>query len=307
MHPSPWATVFRLLNEVMMKFQYRFTTPIALMVLATFIWGASYIFIKVALQEMQPSTFIFLRFLLAFFFMLPGCTYFSYKVNRLDVIRGTVLGLFLAGINFFQTIGMQTISASLSAFLTGTAVIFVLFIKLLLQKKLPCQSDWVIVMACILGLWLMTGSSGIVFNKGVWYTLLCACFVALHTYFLSDYAVGSDPFVLTLLQMAVLAVVVAPLVITLDSTLYLPTRPITWAALLLCAFFCSAVAFGLQSYAQQYIDAFQAAIILTLEPLFTLLFAQWSLGEAFQPRFYVGAGLLLSVVVLAHIRLKNIS
>lgn len=291
----------------MVQFQSRSVKPIVLMVLAAFIWGASYIFIKIALQEMRPSTFIFLRFLLASCFVLPGCAYYSHKVNRLDIVRGTILGLCLVGINFFQTIGMQTISASLSAFLTGTAVVFVLFVKLFLQKELPSWSDLVIVLACMLGLGLITEGSGVVWNRGVCYTLLCACFAALHTYFLSDYAAGSDPFVLTLLQMAVLAVVAAPFVVALDGNFVLPTRPITWLVLLLCACLCSAVAFGLQTYAQQYIDAFQAAIILTLEPLFTLFFAQLSLGEVFQPKFYVGAGLILSVVVLAHVRLKHIS
>ena len=73
------------------------------MVLVTLIWGASYVLVKIASQEMCLSTFMFLRFLLASVCVLPVFAFYRPKFNRLDVIRGTVLGLLLVGINFLQT------------------------------------------------------------------------------------------------------------------------------------------------------------------------------------------------------------
>ena len=280
--------------------------PAFFMVLTTLIWGASYVFIKIALQEMLPSTFIFYRFLLASICILPVFLFYRPKIRRLDVVRGIKLGLLLVGINFFQTMGMQTISASLSAFLTGIAVVFVLFIKLVDQKRLPKALDVLMVLVCIVGLGLVTGSSGVVWERGVFYTLICSFFVALHTYVLSDYASDGDPWVLTLLQMVVLSAVSVIFAFALDGGVCLPTQLTTWWALVLCAVLCSAAAFGMQSYAQQYISAFQASVILTLEPIFTVFFARFTLDEVLNLQFYIGASIILGAVLLMNVRLDRI-
>ena len=276
------------------------------MVLVTLIWGASYIFIKISLQEMCPSTFIFLRFLVASVFLLPVVAFYRPKFNRLDVIRGTTLGLLLVGINFLQTVGMQTISASLSAFLTGISIVFVFLIKLIVQKKLPSILDVGLVLICVVGLGLVTGSSGVTWEAGVLYTLLCALFVALHTCVLSDYAAEGDALVLTLLQMVVLAVISGFCALAVDGDVRMPTQAATWWSLLLCAVLCSAIAFGMQTYAQKYVTAFKASVILMLEPVFTTLFAQIMLDEVLLPQFYVGACMILGAIALMTIRLERI-
>ena len=230
--------------------------PTLCMILVTIIWGASYIFIKIALQEMSPSTFIFLRYLIASICMLVVLAFYRPKFKRLDIIRGTILGLLLVAINFFQTVGMQTIGASLSAFLTGTSVVFVLLIKLIVQRKVPKALDLVMVSACVAGLGLVTGGSGVTWETGVLYTLLCAFFVALYTYALSDYAAEGSAFTLTLLQMTVLAVISGFCAFVFDGDLHLPTQTTTQWSLILCAVCCSTIAFGMQTYAQKYISAF---------------------------------------------------
>ncbi|MHA7877858.1 MAG: DMT family transporter [Bacteroidota bacterium] len=280
--------------------------PTLSMVLATLIWGLSYIFIKIVLQELSPSMFICLRFLIASICALPIFIFYRPRFKRLDIVRGVKLGLLLVGINFFQTIGMQTISASLSAFLTGSAVVFVLFIKLIAQKRLPKPLDILMVLACVVGLGLVTGGSGVVWGAGVCYTLVCALFVALHTYVLSDYVADGDPWVLTFLQMAVLSIVAACAAFVLDGNVYLPTQPMTWWALVLCAVLCSTVAFGMQAYAQQYISAFEASVILTLEPIFTVFFARFTLDEVLNLQFYIGASIILAAILLVNIRMKQI-
>jgi len=279
--------------------------PTLFMVLAALLWGASYVFIKIALQEMQPITFIWLRFMIASLCLLPAFAFYRPALKRLDVIRGVNLGLLLVGINFFQTIGMQTISASLSAFLTGIAVVFVLFIKLIVQKRLPQLPDVLMVLACVVGLALVTGP-GVAWERGVLYTLICSFFVALHTYVLSDYAAKSDPWVLTFLQMIVLAVIAAFFTFMLDGGIRMPTQAITWGVLVLCAILCSAIAFGLQAYAQRYISAFKAAVISTLEPIFAIFFARFTLNEVPNLQFYIGAGIILSAILFMNLRLERI-
>jgi drug/metabolite transporter (DMT)-like permease len=228
------------------------------------------------------------------------------KFKRVDVIRGTILGLLLVGINFFQTVGMQTISASLSAFLTGVSIVFVFLIKLIVQKKLPRLLDVSMVLVCVVGLGLVTGGAGVTWEAGVFYTLLCAFFVALYTYVLSDYAAEGDALVLTLLQMVVLTVISGFCALAVDGDVCVPTQAATWWSLLLCAVLCSAIAFGMQTYAQKYITAFKASVILMLEPVFTTFFARFTLDEVLRPQFYLGACMILGAIAVMNLKLKDI-
>lgn len=280
--------------------------PTLCMLLATLLWGASYVFIKMALQAMHPSSFIFFRFLIASLCFLPVLAFYQPKLRRLDIIRGVKLGLLLVGINFFQTIGMQTISASVSSFLTGTSIVFVLLIKLIVQKQLPRWLDVITILVCVAGLGLVTGNTGATWGIGVFYTLVCAFFAALHTYVLSDYAAKSNALVLTLFQLAILPVIAVVYTVALDGDLYVPAQPITWGAVVFCAVFCTTLAFWMQTYAQQYLTVFKAAMILTLEPVFTTLFAQITLDEVIRPQFYLGAFLILGAIILMNIRLERI-
>jgi drug/metabolite transporter (DMT)-like permease len=69
---------------------------------------------------------------------------------------------------------------------------------------------------------------------------------------------------------------------------------------------CTTIAFVMQTYAQQHLTAFKAAIILTLEPVFATLFARITLAEVLHPQFYLGACLILGAIILMSIRLERV-
>jgi len=163
-----------------------------------------------------------------------------------------------------------------------------------------------LVVVCVVGLGLVTGSTETKWEVGVFYTLLCAFFAALHTYVLSDYASESNALVLTLTQLVIVSVIAAVGTITSHGSLYVTASPMIWGAVAMSAVLCTAIAFGMKTYAQRYISSFKAALILTLEPIFATLFAWATLGEVLRPQFYLGACLILGAILLMNIRLKNI-
>jgi len=112
--------------------------------------------------------------------------------------------------------------------------------------------------------------------------------------------------VLTLFQLFILPVVAVVYAVALDGDLYVPIQPVTWVAVVFCAVFCTTLAFWMQTYAQQYLTVFKAAIILTLEPVFTTLFARLTLDEVLHPQFYLGASLVLGAVIFMNIRLERV-
>jgi drug/metabolite transporter (DMT)-like permease len=280
--------------------------PTLVLLLATLFWGASFIFIKIGIQAIHPISFIFFRFGMATIYMLPGLFFIKKDLKRADFFRGTKLGLLVGGIMFLQTIGLQTITASVSAFLTGFAVVFVLIIKFIVQGKTPRVSDIILSLMCIAGLGLITRSHGITWEPGVWYTLGGAFFMALHTYALSEYAGSSNIFVLTLLQMLVLTLLAAAFSFMCGINNQIPNEAATWSAILFCALFCSVAGFSMQAYAQQHLSAFKTSMILTLEPIFTTLFSCLFLGEVLYLQFYIGASLLLGAIILINMRLEQV-
>ena len=65
--------------------------------------------------------------------------------------------------------------------------------------------------------------------------------------------------------------------------------------------FCTAFCYIIQIYALKNTSAIQAGIILSLEPVFSAIFAYIFLGELLSKQGYIGAILLFISVILAGI------
>ena len=62
--------------------------------------------------------------------------------------------------------------------------------------------------------------------------------------------------------------------------------------------------FFFQTWAQQHMSATHAAIIFTLEPVFTAILAAWILSERLGPRGWTGGVLVLAGIVVSELRLR---
>ena len=279
--------------------------PILLMLLATLFWGASFLVVKLALQDIHTTAFLFWRFLVATISMLPGLALYKIPCKRPAIIQGLKLGCLQIGIMFLQTWGLETISASLSGFLTGFSIVFVLAIRFLIRRKKPSWIDLVASGVCLAGLALFTHSFQVTLEPGVFYTLGSALFIALHTYTLDQYAQTSHTFVLTFMQMLSLMLFASFLSLLPGNNIQLPSNPMTWAYIFFCGILCSSVAFWLQARAQQHLAAFQVSMILILEPIFATIFACLVLKEQLYLQSYLGATMIIAAIWVINVRLKN--
>jgi drug/metabolite transporter (DMT)-like permease len=90
------------------------------------LWGASYLFIKVALEDLSPAMIVFVRTLLGALVLLP----FAFGRRSLGALRGRVLAVVLlaavqvAGPFMLISVGEQEISSGLAGILVATAPIF---------------------------------------------------------------------------------------------------------------------------------------------------------------------------------------
>ena len=123
----------------------------------TIVWGATFVLVKAALQDVTPILFVALRFGLAAAVLLLT---FGARARRQLTPRslavGALAGTFLFAGYFFQTLGLRLTTAPKSAFITGLASVMVPLLASLVYRIRPQMSEWMGVALATAGLALMT-------------------------------------------------------------------------------------------------------------------------------------------------------
>jgi drug/metabolite transporter (DMT)-like permease len=125
----------------------------------------------------------------------------------------------------------------------------------------------------------------------------------LHIVLLSKWSPGLRSAPLAMVQMGTGALIFSG---TGSWSLELP-GPTVWFAIVVTGVFASALAFYIQTWAQQHLSASRTALLLTTEPAWALLAAVVLAGQRFGPLQAAGAALVLAAIVgheLAHLKFK---
>ena len=267
------------------------------LVLATLLWGMTFAFIKDAVASLSPYDFIFWRFAVASI-VLFVFFYKKIKFTRETLEHGLLLGLFLAGIIFFQTIGLVYTSASTAAFITSFAVVLVALCEALFGKAWPSLYLIGAALLAVIGIGFITLEHGLAVNQGDLWVLLCAFANAGYILFASKASKSNEAFSLTFLQ-SVFVFLVAGGISHVSTGIAVPHHPKIWFEILFCAIFASFLAFYLQLHYQKYISATKAATIFALEPVFATITAAFYLQERLTLQFYLGAAMIFIAIFFA--------
>src|SRR4029079_7714967 len=93
---------------------------VAAMVLATLLWGGTFVVLRDALHAIDPQPVVFVRSGLAGLIFLAGFMLRGGRLTRPDLLLGALSGVLCGALYLLQAIGLRTISAGSSAFLTCT-------------------------------------------------------------------------------------------------------------------------------------------------------------------------------------------
>lgn len=263
-----------------------------------FVWGATFVFIKAALGEIGPFNFLAARFWLAFVVLaVPFLT--RLRRGGPSLWRaGGVLGTVLFAAYAFQTVGLRTTTASRAGFITGLFVVLVPLLSALVLRRPPAPSAWAAALLAVLGLALLSLPVNRSLASGDGLMLLCALMVAVHILLVDRQAHRHDPLALGTAQIGVVALL-SGLADWLTEPLPVHLSPTTWGAILFTALPATALALLLQVVAQRRTPPHQAALLLTLEPIFAALTAFLVLGERLSGRGLAGCGLILIAMLVA--------
>ncbi len=269
--------------------------------LLTVIWGLSFTLVKTALADISPILFLAIRFWLGSLLLVPFLVSRLSKINISVLKRGSLLGIFMFLGMTFQTIGLKYTTASKSGFITGMAVLIVPILVVIIEKKLPKKSSLAGVVLATAGIFLLTHPGDMAFNKGDFYTLLCAVCFAFQIIFIEILVRKGEEIMLAFLMLLVTAILASCSVFIFKEYQISITANMVFS-LLCVSIFSTALGFWMQIYWQPKTSATAAAVIYTMEPVFALIFAVLLLGEAITGTGLLGGGFIVCGMLVAELR-----
>ena len=273
-----------------------------------FIWGVSFVIAKRALPDISVLLYLSLRFTLATAVMVV--TYrrqIAEGFSRQQWIGGVAAGVLLMAGFIFQTTGLAYTTPAKNAFLTGLYIVLIPFFSMLAYKSVPGLFDGLGVLTAAAGMYFLSvpaGSFRIEFGDSL--TLVSAALYALHIMTLGYFAPRTGYVSISLLQVSVACVIAwisygawrlaSPEAKTAQWT------PAVLLAIAVGGFFCTALAFTLQSWAQQFTSTTRAALLMSLELVFAWLASYLFEGEVLSVRSATGAVLILAGILLVELK-----
>ena len=272
----------------------------ALLALATLIWGVSYYLSRVCFAELEPMTLNAFRFLSAFAVLTPLYHSHLRGISRETLRCGVLVGLVLVVIYIGATVGIKYTSLSNAGFISCLAVVFTPLLEFLFFGKRPGRQMAAALALCTVGLALLTLSDGLGgFAMGDALCLLCSLGYGVDIILTDRFMARPkvDPIGMCVVEMGITGIVFLLLSAWFEHP-RLPHAPEVWAAALFLGVFCSGVTFAIQNTQQRYTTAARAALIFTLEPLFSAIIAYVFAGERLRLRAYLGAALMFLSLLL---------
>jgi len=267
------------------------------------IWGGSFPMVKIAMPYVSPIFYVFIRFL-SVLILLRIIFHNSIKEKTFKEIKpGLILGITLFLGFLTQTIGLKYTSASNSAFITGVYILFIPFIQPLIVKKKPVIANIAGIIVSMFGLYLLTGFTGVDFNIGDFFSLLCAVSFAFQIVLYDKFARQTDHISLLygqIIMMVFLSAVFSvffEMIIFKDFIFQLNKDVII--SLIFNALLASLLALYLANKYQKFTSPVTAGIIYNSEQVFAVVFSFFLLGEVLGFIQYVGGAIILTGVLIS--------
>lgn len=274
------------------------------LILITMVWGVTFLLVQNALTASGPLFFVGLRFaaaavMVALFSLrsLRGITLFELKA-------GMFIGVAIMLGYGLQTIGLQSIPSSQSAFITALYVPFVPLLQWLVLGRRPGLMPSLGIMLAFAGLMLLSGPSGasLNFSSGEIATLISAVAIAAEIILISAYAGKVDVRRVTVVQLSTASILA--FILTVPTQEAVPD--FSWLLLI------SAVGLGAASaviqlamnWAQKSVSPTRATLIYAGEPVWAGIAGRLA-GERLPGIALLGAVLIVAAVIVSELKTKG--
>jgi drug/metabolite transporter (DMT)-like permease len=261
----------------------------------TMAWGWAFVIMKDAIQRQSVSNFLFTRFLLATVVMVLVRPRVLKLLSKDLLLRGGTAGILLGLGYIFQTLGLARTGAAITGFITGLYIVLVPLSAWLLLKQKIAGITWACIAMATLGLGLLS-IHGFSVGFGEFLVFIAAIFYALHIIALGKWSSGRDVYAMTVVQLFMCAALAG--IASLPGGYSPPPDVNVWGTVIFTAVFATAIAFIIQTWAQAYMGPTEVAVILTMEAVFTAIFAIIFGGERLTLQSTLGGTLVVAAMYL---------
>ena len=276
-----------------------------MLLLAAFVGGGGFISVKYLLDwGYDPYQVIFGRFLMASLCM--GIVYHKRlrKITKKEWKVGSILGALLAAMFVLMTVGLLYTTPSINAFLVNIQAVLVPFICWGVFRQKPTRNHFIAALMTLIGVCCLSLTADFRIDFGAALTLLAALAFSMQMAFLGNLTDGCDSVHIAITENISMLVM---MVVVLNFTGWdMPamTMP-SFGNFFFLGAFCTAGYFVLQSAGQQITSPNKAAIIITSESIFAVIFSAVLYGERMNLRGYIGCIIIFAAMMLAEAPVKK--
>ena len=281
----------------------------------TIIWGGTFVLIKSALTDASPTLFVAVRFAIASVVLLPFMYKSMLNVNKKQIFQGFILGLLLFFGFILQTVGLTTTSATKSAFITGSFVLFTPILEIIIERRKPTKINILSILLVVTGLTFLSSKGETIFDVfkeigsdfsfGDTLTLICAFIFALYIVYLDKISQENDHKFLTFAQIFTTFVLASLSSVFFSSTgveemTFRLTENLVFV-LLYTSLLATVLNLFLTTKYQPVVTPTKAGLIFSMEPIFAAVFAYFILSEVPTAFVVTGALFIFSGVIISEV------
>ena len=281
-----------------------------LLVLATLIWGSTFVAQSTGMDHIGPFTFLAIRnvmgavflFALSFVtdrFLKDGKTsaerWQNPKLWKAALLCGTPLFVAAA----LQQMGIVNTDPGKSGFLTAMYIVFVPIFGIFLRKK---PSKWipVSVVLGVVGLYFLSCVGVTSVSASDLLLIGCAVVYAIQIICIDIFANDIDSVRLNCLCCTIASVLAAIATFLVETPTWEAINS-CWGPLLYAGILSSGIAFTLQMAGQKHVEPSTASLLMSLESVFAVLSGWIVLGDTLSIWESVGCVLIFAAILISQI------
>jgi len=269
-----------------------------ILVVTTILAAAGWIFSKEAIQGLPSFGFIGLRFITASLLLLPFCYRPLFKIDRTTLLSASSVGCFLASAILIWIYAIaNSDSLGEGAFIMSLSMLFVPIVAWVFFKNKPPRIFWFSLPFAIVGLmFLSQGNSWQLSGSQIWF-VFAAVMLAVHFNLNSHFSQKIPTLVLTCIQLfvtGVLGIFVSFITETWPDKIAFEV----WGWLAMSILIATSLRYALQTAGQKNTTTANAAIIMILEPVWTVVLSILWYDETMGAAKLTGCGLILFALIV---------
>jgi len=278
-----------------------------ILLLATIIWGTSLVTQSIGMSYIGPFTFNAVRFFVGAATLIPiialkgrkGKAILSINVKKTTLSAGIINGTVLFLTASLQQTGILYTTVGKTGFITSLYIIFVPIFGLFLHKRIHWYV-WFGIIIALTGMYLLCMNEKAALGIGDMLILLCAATTAVHILLTDHFSENVNSILFSCIQFLVCSILslfaallfekITPDAITAASL------PIIYTGVFSCG-----IAYTLQTLGQKYVSPVTAALILSMEAVFSVIAGWVFLGETLTLKELLGCIFIFTSILSAQL------